>query len=118
VRTAVDIAGCFLLAAAVAALVRFFFGWTWRKLRVLGLWVYRCLILLAGASVAGGAVYMSAHGNSRNWNGIILFLILFGAISLAPIFAGVADGIWWLLQRLWHRFFARDRERGGIAPSG
>lgn len=110
--TGLDIASLFLLAAVLAALIRLIAGWSWRKLRVIDLWIYRWCYLLAGASIAVGATVEHARDETctkgqsgwsciaDNWRGTILFLILFGAISLAPLIAEIASGARWVVVRL------------------
>jgi hypothetical protein len=99
-RTAVDIAGCFALAAFVAALVRVAGGYLSRKVRVIDLWIYRWCLLLGAATIGGGAAYIHSQGNGGSWSGTVLFLILFGAISLAPIVAAIVDAGRWFLNFL------------------
>jgi predicted acylesterase/phospholipase RssA len=118
-RPAVDVAGSLTAAAFVAAIARLALGLVSRRLRVILLWSYRWLLLVAGGLIAGGAVYASVHGDSRNWNGVILFLILFGAISLAPLIAEVAAAGWWVLERVYGWVRARRaarRRRNLVTP--
>ena len=99
-RTAVDVAGCFALAAFAAAVVRLSGGYLPRKVRVIDLWIYRWCLLLGAATIGGGAAYIHSQGDGGSWSGTVLFLILFGAISLAPLVAAIVDAGRWLLNLL------------------
>lgn len=98
--TASDIARWFVVAAGAASVLRTLLGWRSRKFRVVDLWIYRWGLLLAAGAVAGGIVYNRAVDTDRSWNGTILMLILFGAISLAPLVAELASGGRWALRRV------------------
>jgi hypothetical protein len=98
-RTAVDIAACLTLVALAAALLRLLLGLISRRFRLIVLWTYRWALLLAGGAIAGGAAYASVHKHTAAWNGTILFLILFGAISLAPLVAELVAGMSWTVEQ-------------------
>jgi hypothetical protein len=89
-----------MVAVLATACIRVFIGSAPRKARLVDLWLYRWCLLLAAGSIAGGAVYARISGQEHNWSGTILFLILFGAISLAPLMAELAAGGRWTAQRL------------------
>jgi hypothetical protein len=110
-RTAVDVAACFVVAALAAAIVRLVVGFTSRKLRLIDLWLYRWSLLFAGGAIAGGAAYASVRAKEHDWDGTIVFLILFGVISLAPLIAELAAGGSWTAQ--WVRDRRRHRARRG-----
>jgi hypothetical protein len=87
----------------IAALARLVPGRS-RTYRVVVLWIYRWCFLLAGASIAVGVAYERA--DRKGWDGAIVFLVLFGAISLAPLVAELGA----VAQRTWS--FVALRVRG------
>jgi len=95
---AVDLAGCAMFAALAAAVVRLL-AERYRRGRTLLIWGWRWAFIAAAAAIAGGAAYIAISHKSGAWKTTMPFLLLFGAISLAPIFAAIAEGGRWLIQR-------------------
>ena len=109
--TSTDIARWLVVAAAVAAVLRLVLGRSGRRFRIVDLWVYRWVLLLAAGAVAGGVVYEHVRSSDRSWNGTILVLILFGAISLAPLVAELSSGGRWAVKQAFRAESWRTGER-------
>jgi hypothetical protein len=112
--TSTDIARWLIVAAAAAATLRLALGWSGRRFRTIDLWASRWALLLAAGAVASGVVYEHVRDSHRDWDGTILVLILFGAISLAPLVAELASGGRWALRR----FASAEGWRKGFLSEG
>ena len=111
-RTATNIIGALLIAAALVAITRMFAERTGRRFRIALLWTYRWIVLLAVLAFAAGLIYLhmkakGCHGDPATWTcvaderrGYLVFLLLVAALSLAPLVAELAAGGGWIARKL------------------